>query len=97
MNPESKRIQDSMDNLAGDTRDLIAATAEVAEEKVVEARNRLNYAMTAARDTCAALQQKTVESVKAADKAIRANPYPAAGFAFALGALIGFLLHSRGK
>jgi ElaB/YqjD/DUF883 family membrane-anchored ribosome-binding protein len=95
MTPEANRILDSVDTITDDTRALISAAAEVAEEKVGEARNRLASAMAAAKDTCAALQQKAVESAKATDKVIRANPYQAVGIAFGVGALVGFLLSRR--
>jgi ElaB/YqjD/DUF883 family membrane-anchored ribosome-binding protein len=96
MNPETNRIQESVDNLTDDTRALIAATADVAEEKVAEARNRLAAAVAAAKDGYLVVQKKAVASAKATDKAIRANPYQALGVAFGIGALLGFLLSRRG-
>jgi len=97
MNNETNRIQSGVDNITDDARELIAATEEVVGEKVVQARNRLSAALSSAKETCANLQQKTAESAKAADKAIRGNPYQAIGIAFAVGALAGFLLSRREK
>jgi ElaB/YqjD/DUF883 family membrane-anchored ribosome-binding protein len=97
MNKHTNGIQDSVDDITDDAKALLAATADIAEEKVVQARNRLNAAMSAARETFAVAQKKAVEGAKAADKVIRDNPYQAMGVAFGLGALVGFLLSRRGK
>jgi ElaB/YqjD/DUF883 family membrane-anchored ribosome-binding protein len=76
---------------------LLAATADVAGEKVVQARNRLAAALSSARETCETLQKKTVQSAKVADQVIRDNPYQAIGIAFGVGALIGFLISRRDR
>ena len=90
-----------MDNqradIADNNQDLLAATANAAEEKVTEARNRLSAAMDAARETFGRLQEKAVDGAKATDKLIRENPYQAIGIAFGVGALVGFLLSRRGR
>jgi ElaB/YqjD/DUF883 family membrane-anchored ribosome-binding protein len=95
MNTQTNRIENATDNILDDARDLVVATADVVEDKVVQARNRLSAAMAAAGESCAAAQKKAVESAKAADKAIRANPYPAIGIALGVGALVGYLLRRR--
>jgi ElaB/YqjD/DUF883 family membrane-anchored ribosome-binding protein len=95
MNTETNEIRNGLNDIADDTRALLAATADVAEEKVVEARNRLTAAMSYAKDSCAAVQKKAVASAKATDKAIRDNPYQAIGIAFGVGALVGFILSRR--
>jgi ElaB/YqjD/DUF883 family membrane-anchored ribosome-binding protein len=94
---ETNGIQDSLSDIADDTRALLAATADVAEEKVVQARNRLSAAMDAAKHSYVVVQKKAVEGAKATDKVIRENPYQAIGIAFGVGALVGFLLSRRGK
>jgi len=85
------------DTVTHDTHALLAATADIVDEKVVEVRNRLTAAMSAARETCEAMQEEAMERAKAADKVIRANPYQAAGVAFGVGALVGFLLSRRNR
>jgi ElaB/YqjD/DUF883 family membrane-anchored ribosome-binding protein len=86
-----------VDNITDDTRALIGATADAADQKVVQARNRLTAALDAAKDTYANVQKKAVEGAKATDKAIRENPYQALGIAFGVGALVGFLISRRSK
>jgi ElaB/YqjD/DUF883 family membrane-anchored ribosome-binding protein len=92
---EANGIQENVEKIADDTRALLAATADVAEEKVIQARNRLASTLSAAKDTYAAVQKKAVEGAQAADKVIRDKPYHAIGIAFGLGALVGFLLSQR--
>lgn len=95
MNNSINSMKDSMDNITDDTHALLAATANVAEEKVVQARNRLTAAMASAKETYAVVQKKAVEGAKATDKVIRENPYQAVAVAFGVGALVGFLLSRR--
>ena len=97
MKTDTNGIRESVDNITDDARSLLSATADVAGEKVEQARNRLASAMSAAKDTCVAAQKKAVESAKEADKVIRNNPYQAIGIAFGVGALVGFLLSRRDK
>ena len=56
-----------------------------------EQRTKLEAAVEKAKAVCERLEQKTVESAKVADKAIREHPYPAIGISFGLGILIGVL------
>ena len=80
-----------------DAESLLAATVDAAEEKVIEARNRLADAMDSAKETYGRIQKKAVAGAKATDKAIRANPYQAMGIAFGVGALVGYLLSRRNR
>jgi ElaB/YqjD/DUF883 family membrane-anchored ribosome-binding protein len=79
------------------TTALLDATSHVADAKVAEVRNRLSAAMAAAKDTYQTLQRKTVQTAKAADQAVRGNPYKAVGIAFGVGALVGLLLSRRSR
>jgi ElaB/YqjD/DUF883 family membrane-anchored ribosome-binding protein len=74
--------------LAEDAQELLAATADVAGEKVVQARKRLSDSLTYVRETI-------VENAKCADQAVRDNPYKAIGVAAGVGVLIGVLIGLR--
>lgn len=84
-------------SLAEDARALLSATAEVAEDKVVAARERLSQALERGREAWDTVQDRAVAGAKATDKAIRTHPYQSIGIAFGLGALVGFLLTRRNK
>ena len=83
------------ERLVEDAQALLAATAHVAEEKVVEARKRLTAALERGREVWNDVQEKAVAGAKATDQVIRDHPYQSIGIAFGIGALIGFLLSRR--
>jgi len=84
-----------MGTLAEDARALMAATADVAGEKVGEARKRLAAALESAKDIAGRVRDRAVEGAKAADEAVREHPYQAIGIALGIGAIIGFLAARR--
>ena len=86
---------DEMDTLAEDARGLMTATAEVAGEKVREARQRLADALDSAKEIAGRVRDKAVEGAKAADQAVRDKPYQAIGIAFGVGVLVGYLAMRR--
>jgi len=70
--------------LSEDAQALMAATADVAGEKVQEARERLGAALEQAKEFGEDMRDK-------ADHAIRENPYPALAIAAGVGAVLGIL------
>ena len=74
---------------------MLAATADVAGEKVAEARKRLNKALDQGREVYDDMRERAVDGAKAADEFIRENPYAAIGIGVGVGVLIGLLLHGR--
>jgi ElaB/YqjD/DUF883 family membrane-anchored ribosome-binding protein len=98
MNKHTKEESVDMSTLAEDARALMAATADVAGEKVSEARKRLAAALESGKELYGRVREKAVEGAKVADKAVHEHPYEAIGVAFGIGALVGYLLarrHSR--
>ncbi|HZR21672.1 MAG TPA: hypothetical protein VFE51_30600 [Verrucomicrobiae bacterium] len=83
--------ENNLSTLVQDARALIAATADVASDKVVETRKRLAAALDRSREVFGRASERAVEQAKAADRVIRDNPYQAAVIAFGVGALIGYL------
>jgi ElaB/YqjD/DUF883 family membrane-anchored ribosome-binding protein len=83
------------EHLVEDAKALLAATANVAEEKVVEARKRLAAAIERGKRAWNTVQERAVAGAKATDQVIRDHPYQAIGVALGVGALIGFLLSRR--
>lgn len=84
-----------LQSLAEDAQALLAATTDVAGEKVAEARKRLTAAIEKGKETWNNVQEKAVEGAKATDEMIREHPYQAIGVAFGVGAIVGFLFSRR--
>ncbi len=82
-------------SLAEDARALLEATAEVADEKVAEARKRLESALAESKTTLYRVREKAVQSAKAADQVVRRHPYESIALAFGVGALVGCLIARR--
>ena len=95
MNKEAQAISNDMAQLAQDARTLMAATADVAGEKVGDARKRLAAALERGKEMYGCVREKAVEGANAADQVVREHPYQAIGIAFGVGALIGILAACR--
>lgn len=94
MNQQTEANND-LGTLAEDARALMTATADVAGDKVNDARKRLAAALDSAKDMAACVRDKAVAGAKVADQKVRENPYQAIGVAVGLGVLVGYLLGRR--
>jgi len=81
--------------LVDDARALWAATAEIADDKVSLARNRLAAALERSEQWCDEMRARFLRSAQAADRTVHEHPYPTMGVVFRMGALAGFLLRRR--
>ncbi len=88
-------IGEEMDKLADDARALMAATADVAGEKVGQARQRLAVALERGKELYGQARAKAVEGAKMTDAAVHEHPYKAIAIAAGVGALIGYMLARR--
>ncbi|HXI69056.1 MAG TPA: DUF883 family protein [Verrucomicrobiae bacterium] len=95
MSKETQAISNDMGQLAVDARALMAATADVAGEKVGEARKRLAAALDSAREIAGNVRDKAVAGAKVADQTVRENPYQAIAIGVGVGAIIGYLVARR--
>lgn len=95
MSKQVKAIRNDISTFSEDVRALIAATADVAGEKVAEVRRRLTATLENAREIAGSAREKAVEGAKAADVVVREHPYHAIGIGFGIGALIGCLIACR--
>ena len=95
MNKETQAISNDMGQLADDARALMAATADVAGEKVGEARKRLAAALENGKEIYGRVKAKAVEGAKAADEAVHEHPYQAIAIGVGVGAILGYLLARR--
>jgi ElaB/YqjD/DUF883 family membrane-anchored ribosome-binding protein len=95
MNKQSQAVENDLGTLAEDARALLAATADVAGEKVGEARKRLTAALESGKEMYGRVREKAVAGAKAADQTVREHPYQAIAIALGVGALIGFVVARR--
>ena len=95
MNKETQAISNDVGQLADDARALLTATADVAGEKVGEARKRLAAALERAKEIGSRLREKAVEGAKVADEAVHEHPYQAIAIGVGVGAVVGYLLARR--
>jgi ElaB/YqjD/DUF883 family membrane-anchored ribosome-binding protein len=93
MENEKHRDVNNMGTLAEDAQALMAATVDVAGEKVSQARKRLAAALESGKDLYSRARKSTAEKAKAVDETVRGHPYQTIGIAFGLGVLIGVLLN----
>jgi ElaB/YqjD/DUF883 family membrane-anchored ribosome-binding protein len=95
MNKHTPETSNDIGSLAEDARALMAATADVAGEKVGDARRRLAAALERAKEIAGNVRDKAVAGAKVADQTIRENPYQAVAIGIGVGALIGFIVARR--
>ena len=96
MEKTTHRDHNDMGTLAEDARALMAATADVAGEKVAEARKRLAAALERGKEIAERVRDKTVEKARAVDETVHEHPYLVMGLAFGVGVFIGVLV-ARGS
>jgi ElaB/YqjD/DUF883 family membrane-anchored ribosome-binding protein len=95
MSKETQAISDDVTQLAEDARALMAATADVAGEKVGAARQRLAAALERGREIAGRVRAQAVAGAKATDQAVHEHPYQAIAIGVGVGALLGFLFARR--
>ena len=96
MNKHTPTTYKDLDTFAEDAQALLAATEDMAEEKVVEARQRLSAALDKGKKAWGQFQKKAGDGARIADESIREHPYETVALAFGVGAVVGFLLTRRG-
>ena len=97
MNQETHADSNDVGQLAKDAQELMAATADVAGEKVSAARQRLAAALERAKELGGCVRAKAVAGAKAADTAVHEHPYQAIAIGVGVGAIIGYLVARRGS
>ncbi len=95
MNKHTTATNDDVAQLAEDARALMAATADVAGDKVGDARKRLAAALDSGKEIYGRVRDQAVAGAKVADQTVRENPYQAIAIGVGVGALLGYLLARR--
>lgn len=97
MHKHPQATGNDLGTLAEDARALMAATADVAGDKVAEARKRLTASLDNGKQILGRVKEKVIEGAEATDEAVHEHPYQAIGIAFGVGVLIGCLVARRGS
>ena len=95
MNNQTQATSNDMGTLAEDARALMSATADVAGEKVGQARKRLAAALERGKEIAGHVRDKAVAGAKATDEAVYEHPYKAIAIGVGVGAILGYLLARR--
>ena len=86
------KLVTALKRIVRDSEELLHATKDAVGDKAQEVRERLTDALDDAKRTCHRLEEKALDSAKAADKTIRDHPYQSIGLALGVGLLIGAFL-----
>ena len=94
MNHPIKPISDDLSHLAKHANDLISATAEATEERIVKARKRLAHVLARGKEIYTDAGENAGARCIAADLMMRRNLYPVIAIGIGLGMLAGYLVNS---
>ena len=97
MDKHKHEASNDLGTLTEDARALMSATADVAGEKVADARKRLTAALERAKEIAGNVRDKAVAGAKVTDEAVHEHPYKAIGIALGVGMIVGFLVARRGS
>jgi ElaB/YqjD/DUF883 family membrane-anchored ribosome-binding protein len=95
MNKHTQAISDDMSQLVEDARALLAATANLAGDKIEEARERLEAGLNRGKDMYERVRDKAVDGAKSANDMVLGHPNQAIAIGVGAGALIGYLIARR--
>ena len=90
MDRTTQDFAQDLGRLADDARALIAATADVAGDRVGEARKRLTSALENGEEIYHRARDRGIAGAKVTDAAIHQHPYQAILVGVGVGALLGY-------
>ena len=91
-----RALRHDAQTLVEDAHALIEATAEITDQKVSDARKRLETALENGQEVYQGVRKRIIAGAQAADDAVHDNPYRAIGISFGVGLLLGMLMKRRG-
>jgi len=95
MNKQKESTDTDAGGFAEEARALILATAELAGEKVGEARQHLAAALERGKEIAGDVRDKAAQGAKVVDQKVRENPYQAMAIGLGLGLLTGYFAGRR--
>jgi ElaB/YqjD/DUF883 family membrane-anchored ribosome-binding protein len=88
-------MERQIEDLGADVRALLDATAEAADAKIIEARDRLVEAFDRGRSAWTYVQDRAGSGVAATRRSVHAHPWPWVGAALGAGAVLGLMFGRR--
>ena len=95
MNKQTQAISNEINHLTDSARELLSATAGVAEETVEEARKHLAAALDHGKNMCDRVLEIEDEGVRSANEFLHQHPYESIAIGVGIGAFMGYLLARR--
>ncbi len=93
MNHPIKAISDDLSHLSKHANDLISATAEATEDRIVQARKHLADVLNRGKEIYSYAGESAGARCIAADLLMRRNLYPVIAIGIGAGLLIGYLVN----
>jgi ElaB/YqjD/DUF883 family membrane-anchored ribosome-binding protein len=97
--PSTERIVEDLRRVVEDAELLLRETANLAGERVDEARGRASESLQAARNRLTVLEEEVLgkarDAAKDAERYVRDNPWQSVGLAAGIGLIIGVLISRR--
>jgi ElaB/YqjD/DUF883 family membrane-anchored ribosome-binding protein len=87
-----EQLSEDLRSLADDAHELLGAAGGDVADKAKVIRDRVATALESAEETLDTVNKTVRSGATAADRAIRAKPYHAAGIALAIGILLGLFM-----
>jgi len=91
----TERLLQDLKAVVQDGEELLRAGAQELGERGNAAREKLTAALEIAKETRRKLEERAIQSAKAADQFIRDNPYQSIGIAFGVGMVFGIIMNRR--
>jgi ElaB/YqjD/DUF883 family membrane-anchored ribosome-binding protein len=91
----TERLLQDLKAVVQDGEELLRAGAQELGERGNAAREKLTAALEIAKETRRKLEERAIQSAKAADQFIRDNPYQTIGIAFGVGMVFGIIMNRR--
>ena len=95
METQTHVIGHDIEQLANDASALLAATADVAGDKIVDARKRIAGALERGKDIFGVLRDRATVRTYAVDHAVHENLYLTIAAGIGIGVLAGYILSKK--